>query len=270
MPVSRHQGGFTLIELLVVIGVIALLAGLSLPALSKAKMASETAKCKSNLKQIGVGFQMYVADFQRFPNGLEFTDPEFGQSTWEGSLRRYLNTGSPLSNINTRATSVFRCPAYDRISGTYGHEWAVAYAYNTEGATAGVFDAQGFSGVHMGNGRMRHVAEADLANPADMIVLADTAWYWEWKGGPSPNVPFGMYNLSYGLVLKYHNVITRMEQDSTLRSLYQRRHNSLSNTLYADGRVVGLSPEQLYDSTNERVLKSWNRSNLPTLVIGSN
>ncbi|RMH13068.1 MAG: prepilin-type N-terminal cleavage/methylation domain-containing protein, partial [Planctomycetota bacterium] len=60
----RRVLGFTLIELLVVIAIIALLIGILLPALAKARRAGRAAVCKSNLKSHGVGMASYATDFQ--------------------------------------------------------------------------------------------------------------------------------------------------------------------------------------------------------------
>jgi prepilin-type N-terminal cleavage/methylation domain-containing protein len=66
---SRAKAGFTLIELLVVIAIIAILAAMLLPALSAAKQKAQRAGCLSNLKQIGLGFAIYLGDHEgRFPD----------------------------------------------------------------------------------------------------------------------------------------------------------------------------------------------------------
>src|SRR5687767_8990285 len=98
------EKGFTLIELLVVIAIIAILSGMLLPALSKAKANAQKTKCLNNLKQTGIAIAMYADDF----NGRFIVDFPLNRSnTWASNLS---------TNQNLKAYDMFVCPTYKPFS----------------------------------------------------------------------------------------------------------------------------------------------------------
>lgn len=134
---QRMSRGFTLIELLVVIAIIALLIGVLLPALSKARESGRNIKCQSNMRGLGQALHAYANDYKGlFPPVLHNApDPETGKLSmqWydEARIGKYLPQydSSNISELNSRSNTVgggiMACPNHPAAGRSYAiNYWA--------------------------------------------------------------------------------------------------------------------------------------------------
>lgn len=196
---------FTLIELLVVIAIIAILAAILFPVLATAKATAKKATDISNLKQLGLAFNMYLADNDEVYPPLVYSGPQnqtrpnnFGQFRWPWLLYPY-----------TRSFQVFWSPL-DTDRPDYRD---MSWNHPLNGYRFGLLPSWGYNAAAFSpelNGAYAPISEGSVTFPSQTVLLASSIWWTtpadpktgyfrlyppdQWAGAP----PLG--GLSYGHV----------------------------------------------------------------------
>jgi prepilin-type N-terminal cleavage/methylation domain-containing protein/prepilin-type processing-associated H-X9-DG protein len=227
------KGAFTLIELLVVIAIIAVLAGLLLPGLAQAKGIAKRAKCTSNLKQIGVGLFLYLAENERYP-------PEIGLLEEHVSKNR----GSRKNR------GVFICPGISMLRRRFiFDQGAVGPWIEVDIGQTNEFYSDYHLNIYGSGGSYRmpvwgimEKKENQIRNASDMIFSGDISGVIWLNSGNSQNFAYKPFT-SPG-AYRWHGF----------------PHQDGANTLFCDGHVEYAKRSRLERPMAE-VRRRWNYDN---------
>ena len=198
-PISIRNGrtAFTLIELLVVIGIISVLMGIVLPAVSRVRETANQTKCLSNIHQLVTAFIAYSNNNSGHlprPAANGYEQPE-DWIFWQP--KRDFDDGKVVPAYTV--PEVLLCPSDDPLkhSRMSPHLYLYSYSVNTMICTLAP---------------ARTLVWTQVNNPTDTILVIDEcantvddgAWAWQSNNGAGPDIPASDYPLGHNLLSIRH------------------------------------------------------------------
>jgi prepilin-type N-terminal cleavage/methylation domain-containing protein/prepilin-type processing-associated H-X9-DG protein len=268
----KRRAGFTLIELLVVIAIIAVLAAILFPVFAQARDKARAASCLSNLKQIGLAWNMYLQDYDE--TIMPFFTPAgpntAGSADYTSPLIHYWNVDlfPYMKNLQ-----VFVCPSALKSEGLYDPTkfQTPDLALNVEQCkAAGQLDKTAYMGVlHwcFGSGSVglnwpylswtvdskgRTVKFSSPPTLAQITRPAETVAVGEITKAQNPGVIFSpaqaipAKNCTNNIPCGKANVATFDSQTAT-------RHQQGLNVIFVDAHVKWMKKERLRDFDGDGV-----------------
>ena len=255
----RERNAFTLIELLVVIAIIALLMGILLPSLARARGQAQKIVCAAHTKALGVSLRMYVDDY----DGKTHNSPNRGM--WDnayegGAVVREFGPNDSFGYWGVayypyaRNKRIFRCPGTRRTDDWPEEGWGIMYQPYFKYCSYGI---NGYVASREENGKMHWVKiDHEFKKHDEVIVFQD---HIEQK---LDGISSDMFCIGPGVRINLHQWRSAREGGAgTLADTYWAgfdtvgecfRHLGVSNTCWLDGHVSGIKK-----TTGENVPAYW-------------
>lgn len=237
---TASRTGFTLIELLVVVAIIAILIGILLPALSKARIVSRATQCLSNQRQICVALTMYAADYREWvprEGTYDQNNPPRARDRlpWPIALRPFLDeTAGPNVDLN----DAFEFAPYYRDPARPPDNHRIHYVNNgMKFLSPGVIDPRGSTDTRYRRGPTR-LSSIDRG--------AETIYLTCFTDDPA-GVIYGIFNSTDRTDMAYAQMYDLWHPDHVVMGppntvlLYDRiapnRHGNGANASFIDGHA---------------------------------
>lgn len=238
-PRTNQRHAFTLIELLVVIAIIALLIGILLPALGKARAAGRMAACLSNHRQIGLAVQMYAGAYKEFIPRESGSSEEARQPRnpgWPFAIRPFVDPNARVDQTDGGLKDRYATAKYYQDPARLRDGHNIHYVDNGI-----VFNAPGV--VEDGRGRPPSRLSR-LQFPHDTLWLAcfaddpDGTQSKQWYAASNDESEIAMY---YDTWMKSHIEGTGLDgnggNSTVRRRIAPKRHGDGANGVFLDGHA---------------------------------
>ena len=258
---------FTLIELLIVVAIIAILAGMLLPALNRAKQTAQGIACRSNQKQIGLAQGLYSGDNADWivPGKMKEND----SSVWQLMLSYGGDPGYDLASrtaagrspyglkydgyfsgddfIRPSVKNSFECPAEPKSFKT-GTTEGFAFHFGLN------FYLSGCKGLNDGNNSHYFRPLSAVARPSDAVFAGDTN---------NESVVNRIRSVSF---FSFRHGAAKDRRSGSISAATLPTplppNGSIANAVYMDGHVDGVSFQQMllgaYPTSKESASWAWN------------
>lgn len=167
------SSGFSLVELLVVVSIIAVLAGMLLPALGLVRTQARSMTCAANLRQIGYAYTAYAADY----DGAVMDSAAWGAGLplvrWSDHVADYTDgkrSGNGSGNVDTAQRQIVaNCPEWKPLS-----SWELGYGANrTPDAPYNPSHTNRWDYGNL-NGNERHFTFSRISHQASRLMVCDS------------------------------------------------------------------------------------------------
>ena len=228
---TRARAGFNLIELLVVLAVIAVLAGLLLPALGQAKERARSVHCMGNLRQLGIAGMLYRDDHEgrtfRYRYGAEGS----GDLYWFGWIERGREGEREFDASRGKLApyagsgSIRICPSLNHLAPSYKLKATGAsfgYGYNLHLSPQSESDPE--------------INANSFERPSELAFVADSGQVNTWQSPASKDRP---------MLEEFYYV-------SAYEATTHFRHEDEANVVFLDGHT---EPARVVAGSEDRRVK---------------